>query len=233
MKGIIYKTTNLINDKIYIGKTVKNKDNSSYIGSGTALKKAILKYGIDNFKRETIEECETDLIDEREIYWIDFYNTTDRKIGYNIATGGEGGNLGDKVNALISKNVPKGESHFLFGKVNIYRKGKGTWNKGKKLSKETIEKMKGPKSDAHKKALSEARKGIIFSEEHKKALAESSKRGKNGRATKIKVYLVDEDDKEFECITDFLEYFNLSWYKYNQILKGKKNYLNILKIELC
>lgn len=233
MKGIIYKTTNLINNKIYIGKTVKHKDNNFYIGSGTIIKKAILKYGIDNFKRETIEECNINLLNEREIYWIKFFNSTDSKIGYNVAIGGEGGNLGDKVNLLISQNVPKGKSHHLFGKVNIYRKGKGTWNKGKNLSKETVEKMKKPKSDEHKKALSKSKKGIIFSEEHLKSLSESSKRGKNGRANKIKVYLLDKANVEFECITDFLEHFNLSWYKYNQILKGKKNYLNILKIESC
>lgn len=141
--------------------------------------------------------------------------------------------MGNKVNLLIRKNVSKGESHHLFGKVNIYRKNKGTWNKGKNLSKKTIEKMKKPKSDEHKKALSESKKGIIFSEKHLKSLSESFKRGKNGRANRIKVYLMDEANMEFECIIDFLEYFNLSWYKYNQILKGKNNYLNILKIELC
>ena len=49
---IVYKTTNLINGKVYIGKDRKN--NPSYLGSGILLQKAIRKYGSDNFKKETL-----------------------------------------------------------------------------------------------------------------------------------------------------------------------------------
>ena len=45
---IIYKTTNLVNGKIYIGKDSKN--NPNYLGSGNLLKKALIKYGKENFK---------------------------------------------------------------------------------------------------------------------------------------------------------------------------------------
>ena len=93
--------------------------------------------------------------------------------------------------------------------------------------------MKKPKSDEHKKSLSEAKKGIIFSDKHLKSLSESSKGSKNGRATKVKVYTTCKSTMQFGCIKDFLEHFNLSWYKYNQLLKCKKTYLNISKIELC
>ena len=65
---IIYKTTNLINGKIYIGKDSNN--NPDYYGSGTALKKAISKYGKENFKKETLDSCTKENINEREIYWI-------------------------------------------------------------------------------------------------------------------------------------------------------------------
>ena len=47
---IVYKTTNLINGKIYVGKYEGNREN--YLGSGYILKKAIKKYGRENFKRE-------------------------------------------------------------------------------------------------------------------------------------------------------------------------------------
>ena len=53
--GFIYKTTNLVNGKIYVGKHEFSKDkrlNSSYLGSGVALKRAIIKYGKENFNRE-------------------------------------------------------------------------------------------------------------------------------------------------------------------------------------
>ena len=70
MYGYVYKTTNLINNKMYIGKhhsTVFESD--KYIGSGPILIKAIKKYGKENFKCELIECCETkQQLDEREQY---------------------------------------------------------------------------------------------------------------------------------------------------------------------
>ena len=85
---IIYKTTNLITGKFYIGKDKYN--NEDYIGSGKILKNAIYKYGRENFKKEIIEICNTyEDLNEREIFWIDFTNATED--GYNIATGGDGG----------------------------------------------------------------------------------------------------------------------------------------------
>ncbi len=66
---IIYKTTNLINGKFYVGKDASN--NPNYYGSGLLLAKAIKKYGKENFKKEILEECQSlkDL-NIREKYWI-------------------------------------------------------------------------------------------------------------------------------------------------------------------
>ena len=50
---IIYKTTNLINKKIYIGQDTKN--NPNYLGSGKYFKYALKKYGKENFSKEIIE----------------------------------------------------------------------------------------------------------------------------------------------------------------------------------
>lgn len=50
---VIYKTTNLVNEKFYVGKDIKN--NPNYLGSGLILKNAINKYGIENFKKEILE----------------------------------------------------------------------------------------------------------------------------------------------------------------------------------
>lgn len=87
---IIYKTTNLINGKIYIGQDKNN--NPNYLGSGNILNYAIKKYGIENFNKEIIEECDSKLtMNIREIFWISYFNSTNRDIGYNIAVGGEGG----------------------------------------------------------------------------------------------------------------------------------------------
>lgn len=111
---IIYKITNLINNKIYIGQDIKN--NPKYFGSGISIKLAIKKYGKENFKKETLEICSDEKqMDEREIHWIKELNSTNRKIGYNICEGGR------------TFRSMKGENNPMFGK---------------KLSKETIEKIK-------------------------------------------------------------------------------------------
>lgn len=87
----IYKTTNKVNGKIYIGKNAT--DNPDYLGSGQYLKRAIKKYGRDSFIKEIIETCYDDkTLDERERYWIAFYGSTNREIGYNLTDGGTGGN---------------------------------------------------------------------------------------------------------------------------------------------
>jgi len=54
---ILYKTTNLINNKTYIGIHQTNDLNDGYLGSGIAFKKALKKYGKENFFREIIETC--------------------------------------------------------------------------------------------------------------------------------------------------------------------------------
>lgn len=87
---IIYKTTNLVNGKIYIGQTKQKTKN--YIGSGFLLKRAIEKYGKDNFSRETLEVCTTKKqLNEQEKYWISFFDSTNQKKGYNLNIGGTGG----------------------------------------------------------------------------------------------------------------------------------------------
>lgn len=85
----IYKITNTINGKIYIGKTEKT-DNLDYY-AGLLIKRSLEKYGKNNFVKEILEECENrEILDKREIYWIDFLDSRNPKIGYNIAPGGEG-----------------------------------------------------------------------------------------------------------------------------------------------
>jgi len=96
---IIYKTTNKINGKIYIGKYCGKLLN--YLGSGTILKKAIKKYGKENFDRETLEDNITDhdFLCLREIYWIKKYDATNPDVGYNLCNGGEGGTRSVKYKA--------------------------------------------------------------------------------------------------------------------------------------
>lgn len=86
----IYLITNLVNNKIYIGQSTKPFDETlSYYGSGKKIKRAIKKYGKENFTKRIIDICPNqDLLDKMEIHWINFFNARNPKIGYNIAKGG-------------------------------------------------------------------------------------------------------------------------------------------------
>jgi group I intron endonuclease len=99
--GYIYKITNKINNKCYIGQTSKHYEDRWNIHKNTSknikhkdynypLYKAFRKYGIDNFNFEVIEECNIDNLNEREIYWIDYYKATNSQSGYNQSLGGKG-----------------------------------------------------------------------------------------------------------------------------------------------
>lgn len=98
---IVYKTTNLLNGKIYVGKDEKN--NPNYLGSGKILKLAVKKYGLENFQKEILEYCETkEELNKKEIYWIDKLSATTH--GYNIAEGGTGGQTKFKKVYQFEKN---------------------------------------------------------------------------------------------------------------------------------
>jgi len=162
---IIYKTTNLINGKFYIGKDANNRN--YYLGSGIILKRAISKYGKENFKKEILETCKSlKELEQREIYWINKLNATNDSIGYNIAIGGLGGNtfLNDPNKETRRESIRQGSI-------------------GRKHSKETKERLsrlkKGIKfSDAHKEKLKKFHKGMLGktqSEEAKRKIGLANK----------------------------------------------------------
>jgi hypothetical protein len=195
---IVYKTTNLINGKYYIGKHATDNINDSYLGSGKALKRAIKKYGKENFKREILavfnNESECYLAEEQLV------DPTDTQ-SYNTAPGGLGGagkmepwNKGKKMsteycdnNRRVQKEVAKTRD-FSYIQSEEYRA-----------------KLRKPKSERHgekvrqarlgktipketRKKISESltgrtgnRKGAVFSEEHRRKLSEAAKRTKGKR----------------------------------------------------
>lgn len=105
MKGIIYRITNKVNGKSYIGQTrytlefrwrqhIHKKDNVYFHN-------AIHKYGEENFEKEVLEECEAKDLDSREIFYIAKYDTFNK--GYNLTIGGDGCrrlNLDDKYDEI-------------------------------------------------------------------------------------------------------------------------------------
>lgn len=143
----IYRITNKINSKTYIGKHKYKDLNDNYKGSGKLLWRAYRKYGFENFEKEIlyshIQYKET--ADDMEKFAI----TKERALGkaeYNIADGGDGGPL------------YKGKQH-----SEEWKKIMSETLKGRKLSEEWVKK------------ISESKKGRKLSEEHKRKLSESHK----------------------------------------------------------
>lgn len=101
MYYIIYKTTNLINGKFYIGKHQTKNLDDGYLGSGKLLKRAIEKYGFSNFRREVLETLNSvDELNLTEKKYITEDLVNDRSC-YNLKLGGEGGFAG--INSSHSK----------------------------------------------------------------------------------------------------------------------------------
>jgi hypothetical protein len=161
---IIYKTINLINGKFYIGKDSNN--NPNYLGSGIILKNAIKKHGKENFEKITLQKCASRKeLNEREIYWIKKLNATNKKIGYNLAPGGEGFSIYDLP---IESQIKFRKAIKIIGKNKSKRAQLGVFSDVEKLSF---------------KMASERKKLGLFTEAEKAYYEQSSKRKKLGLFT--------------------------------------------------
>ena len=96
--ALIYKATNKINSKFYVGRTSYDKLYkrinthiwySRHVNSNIPFSNALRKYGAENFKWEILEECKKEDSGTREIFWIDKL-----KPEYNVTLGGDGGTYG-------------------------------------------------------------------------------------------------------------------------------------------
>jgi len=183
--SFIYKTTNKINGKIYIGKSKTN--DPKYLGSGMILKQSIEKYGTDAFIKEILEECSENIVDEREIFWINKLRSFERDTGYNIALGGAGGDttthhpqkteiVEKRKHGLAEwhKSLTKAERLEHAKKISEAKKGKSNGREGCNHSEESITKIKAnqpPKTDEWKKSHTEAmakRSGVPLIKKYKK-----------------------------------------------------------------
>ena len=153
----IYKIENLINRKVYIGKSkdvdlrikqhleklILNKHKNKH------LQNAWNKYSEENFKFEIIEECDENKLNEREIYWIAIFKNN----SYNLTSGGDGGDTFSKRD-FISKEITR--SKLSNTQKNRLKKGisnetrlkmasskfGNTWNIGRKHTQESINIMR-------------------------------------------------------------------------------------------
>ncbi len=183
----IYKTTNLLNGKIYVGLSkFKPEENPEYLGSGYILKRAIKCYGEKSFIKEILEVCQTkEQTLERERYWIATLKANNREIGYNIC---EGGTWGDTWS-----NHPRKEE--LSKMVSERVKGKGNPNYGNKWTKE--QKKKGSEFAIKNRVWIDKKTGIPWAQlpESRKKISETKMGLQNPRANLWK--LVSPIGEEF------------------------------------
>ena len=126
----IYKITNKLNGKIYIGQSInieqrwkQHHQETKNGNKNTKLYLAMRKYGIENFIFEVLEQCSKDELNDREIYWIKKYDSF--KNGYNMTPGG---NEPSKINPQIIYSL--WDSGLSFGQICVQLK--------KEISRATI-----------------------------------------------------------------------------------------------
>lgn len=148
---VIYKTTNLINGKVYVGQDSRNRP--KYYGSGKYIRRAIKKYGKENFKKEIMAWCYTKKhLNFLEQLYIDTFNTKVPN-GYNLTDGGEG-TLGFKPSEETRKKLSDAGRNIT---EETRCKRSATLN-GHEISEET------------KKKISKSLTGRKLSEEHKQKI---------------------------------------------------------------
>lgn len=142
----IYCITNLINGKQYIGQSIhihtriNQHFNGRGISHGSAIDSAILKYGGTNFEYAILEECSPTELNDKEIYYINYYNTMAPN-GYNIATGGKNGVVPGKC-FQVSQYDLEGKLIQTFPSIHCAMEETG-------VSRETIsDQMKGKRTPA-------------------------------------------------------------------------------------
>lgn len=150
----IYKTTCLVNGKVYIGQTKREGSKwVKYLGGGSHIEKAVLRYGKHNFVKQVLIECYSQIdADSYEELYIELYSSTIYKFGYNILSGTANGfgcpnpaqipevmqKIKDKISGVNNCNYGKKFSDKTKAKMSESMKGK---NLGKKRTDEQILKM--------------------------------------------------------------------------------------------
>lgn len=187
----MYITTNLINNRQYVGSHATNNLNDGYLGSGRYFLKAINKYHPKNFKKEILEECR-DILSARKLeeHYIIKYNTLYPN-GYNISPKGGIGFNGAVLSESTKEKIGKGNkgkirTTEMRKNISMGHKGQIPWMKGKRHTEETIKKIKAHRklqiepmlgkhhSENTKKTISEALKGVSLSKDHKNVLRDKS-----------------------------------------------------------
>ena len=145
-------TLNWVNEKVYIGQY--SGKNPNYLGSGVYLRNAIKKHGKENFTRMTLEKgiVSQELLNQLEMYWVEFCDSTNKKKGYNLTKGGGGmSGFSHPQTKEARKRLSEARKGLTLSpewraNISASMKGKQTGadnhNYGKQHTQESIDKMK-------------------------------------------------------------------------------------------
>lgn len=211
----IYKYTNSVNGKVYIGQTCKTMEERAQANGHNYREcrrfyAAIKKHSWSSFIPEILETVETvDEANEREVYYINLYNSTDERYGYNLALGGDNKEMLPETKAIISAKAK--ERYIDKTKNPMY---------GRRHSEEAREKQSAKKrggnnpmfgsvwTDTQKANSGTRGKHLNISDEHRCMLAENAKRV--GETVGLKPVRCVEDNTAFSSIKNAAEHYGIS-----------------------
>ena len=225
---IIYLTTNLITGKKYIGKDRNN--NPHYLGGGVSLKKDIQKYGKKSFLKETIETCSSiEDLKLKEVYWLEYYDSKNNPLFYNLTNksgGSDNGPTQTEVYLNRGKSISKSRKGNSYPLASEALRG---------LKKPKVSKaLKGkPKTEEHKKNLSESKKGIPSKRKGKPDYKQRGKpkpgaggkgKPKKGAGPKTGRFVINiETGDTFSSVKECMEKFGIHKRKMYIMLKDKNS----------
>lgn len=240
MKGVIYCYHCILTGKKYIGKTRNEKIRKrahrykAKKGIKNNFYNAIRKYGWENFVYGIVDEFDMLLLDEKEIYYIDFYDTYNT--GYNSTKGGEGGTtwtMPEEVKNQYRERMKNfkhsDEAKRKISEANMGRKWSDEAKKNLSKKLKSISRKPKPMSQENREKLSKMRKGIPRSLEviekilHTKKLNGSHCGEKNSNAKSF--IFISPEGFEYEVIGKFKKFCienNLSLWGMRNYLKTKK-----------
>ena len=184
----IYKVTNKINGKVYIGQSVdigRRWREHMTAKDEIYFHKAIQKYGVENFEWEVIERCKKKDLDEREIYWIEYYDSFNK--GYNCTKGGDG-NSGEG-NPNWKGGVSSDEDYYRQYSKQYYQVNK---EKKKEYYKQYGEANKEKKKEYNKQYYEENK------EQAKQQMKEYYEKNKEQIKQQVKEYYETNKEKKKE-----------------------------------
>lgn len=228
MDYYIYLTTNLVNNKKYIGQH-KGKPDDNYFGSGTTIMKALKKYGKENFKKDILCFCETrEEADKKEREYIKLYNAVEDKMFYNNQEGGKSADgwrachrwfktHPEEAQQFYKRNGERLQQwridhpeEFQDKAVKPFEEGaKKYWNAHPEERKKCIEKMN--------ENLDKWRKN--HPEEYQAQIDNWRRAGNEANSQRV---LCITTGKEFESLSAAARYYNIAQPNISKCLKGER-----------